>query len=599
MKKQVLTLLLSMIGIGAFSQTASWVSQASNFTPVSSGVRYVSAVDSNVVWICSYDGSGGGANRQDFSRTTNGGALWTAGTTGAPTNYDWSMIYGVNADTAFAMYFDAVAGSGGGIWRTTDGGATWTQLGVGSIFNANSFPDVVHFWNSNDGWAMGDPNNGYFEMYTTHDGGNTWTRVPQANIPANLSGEYGIVGHYSVIGDNIWFDTQKGRVYRSNDRGQTWRVSSTGITVPSTGAIDICFYSASQGIARLYTATTGVSIVKTTSDSGATWTTLATTGNFWGSDVKYVPGTVSKLVSTGADATNGFTGSSYSNDGGATWVDIESGTQRTALGIADSSHMWCGGFTSSPTAGGIYKYTIIPSITCGDPLISAGTVTATDTFICDGETVTITASGVYAPTVGDFAGVSWVVTSADISGSGDPLNEPSIVASYGFLFPAPATAGVNFTNDGTLIGGGVGYGLYYWTPVVFGNATGTAPTFLGDLTLDLNCVYTGNSIAVYVADPNDSACTGVGVSEVNKAGMNLTAFQTGESSINIRFAAERSGVAALQIVDMAGRVIYNTENQPITKGINFVRLNTPVSAGTYIVKANVNGTVAATKFVKQ
>ena len=83
MKKLVLFLLL-----GTLSQVASaqaWVRQASGFSPVSSGVRNVAAVDANIVWISSYDGSSATpANRRDFSRTTNGGATWTAGTIAAP-----------------------------------------------------------------------------------------------------------------------------------------------------------------------------------------------------------------------------------------------------------------------------------------------------------------------------------------------------------------------------------------------------------------------------------------------------------------------------------------------------------------------------------
>ncbi|MFM7729344.1 MAG: hypothetical protein ACKO7B_21780, partial [Flavobacteriales bacterium] len=126
MKKQVLIVCLSLLSLGAFAQ-GTWVSQASNFGPVSSGVRYISPVDTNVLWICAYDGSGGGADRQDFSRTLNGGTQWTSGTVPVSATYDWSMICGVTADTAFAVFYDPTAATGGGIWRTADGGATWTQ----------------------------------------------------------------------------------------------------------------------------------------------------------------------------------------------------------------------------------------------------------------------------------------------------------------------------------------------------------------------------------------------------------------------------------------------------------------------------------------
>jgi len=146
MKKQLLFIAIILASVSSFAQTGVWLSQATGFTTVSTGVRNVSVVDSNVVWISSYDGSGGAANRQDFSMTIDGGANWMAGNTPAPVSYDWSMIYGLNANTAWACFYNAVAGSGGGIWKTTDGGGTWTQQGLGSIFDANSFPNVVHFW---------------------------------------------------------------------------------------------------------------------------------------------------------------------------------------------------------------------------------------------------------------------------------------------------------------------------------------------------------------------------------------------------------------------------------------------------------------------
>jgi hypothetical protein len=222
------------------------------------------------------------------------------------------------------------------------------------------------------------------------------------------------------------------------DRGLNWTVASTGITVPTNGAIDICFYSSTNGIARLYNGTTGGNTMRVTADGGDTWTVATPTGNFFGSDVQSVPGTVSKLISTGA--ATGFIGSSYSDDGGLNWTDIEVSAQRTALGIVDSTHMWTGGFTTSPNSDGIFKYFIVPTISCVDTAISAGTTTASVTQVCGGDTAVFTATGVYAPTVGDYAGVSWVITTASISGSVNPQLEPSLIASYTFNFPAPATS---------------------------------------------------------------------------------------------------------------------------------------------------------------
>jgi hypothetical protein len=599
MKKIYLLSLLMAASIGLFAQGGTWVSQATGFSDLSSGVRHVSVVDTNTVWICSYDGSGGAANRQDYSRTTDGGATWAAGLIpGAAATLDWSMIYGLDANTAWAMLYNTAA-AGGGLWKTSDGGSTWSQQGVGSIFAGSlSFPNVVHFWDANNGMVMGDPTPAtWFEIHTTNDGGATWTRVPSANIPAPLSGEYGIVGHYSVIGDTMWFDTNKGRVYRSIDRGLNWTVSSTGITVPANGAIDICFTSASNGLARLYNATTGGNSMRITTDGGTTWTAATPTGNFFGSDVKNVPGSA-RMVSTGA--ATGFVGSSYSDDGGLNWTTIEATAQRTALGIADADHMWAGGFTTSSTSDGIYKYQIIPTVTCTTAGVSAGTsVIASAVQLCGGDTAEFTASGVFAPTVGAYAGVSWVITSADISGSSSPLTEPSLVASYTFNFPAPATSLRQFVNNGTLINGtNVPYGTYYWTPVVFGNAIAATnpPTFLGDLQLDPSCTLTGTSVAVAVLDPADPQCSGTGLNEVN-ASLPIRTRIVAEQ-LELRFETNTGGVAMLDVYDLSGRLVL-TRNAATASGENTIFLDASAfSAGTYVVKVALNGFAGQAKVVK-
>ena len=576
------------------AQQSAWVSQATAFTPVSTGVRFVSTVDADIVWICSYDGSGGAANRQDFSRTTDGGNSWTAGTIPVPTNYEGSMIHAVSDQTAWAVFYNATVGAGGGIWKTIDGGTTWNQQGAGSIFNANSFPNVVYFWDENQGFAMGDPNPSLFELYTTTDGGTTWT--PITGTPAILTGEYGIVGHFNVIGDDVWFDTNKGRVYHSTDRGTTWTVASTGITVPVNGAMDICFNSLTNGLARTYSAT-GVNTIRFTTDGGATWAVQPITGSLLGSDISYVPGTTAMMVSTGA--ATGFTGTSFSYDGGLSWTKWDSSAQRTALGVVDSLTMWTGGFTTSPTSGGIYKYYLVNPVTCADPNINPGVAVASLDTVCPTYTTTITSSPVLGPTIGDFAGGSYLVTSADVSGTIDPLSEPSLIAAYGIQYPAINTLGISFTNNGAIIGGTAPYGVYYWTPLVFGNATSaTVPGSILDLNFDINCVYSGNSVPVAVLAATDPYCILLSVKNPTVSSLMITGSMRDHSTLDVRVVSAYFGKANITVYDLTGRVVAGTVSY-VNQGANTESINVAnLATGTYVIKAEINGTVAVNKIVK-
>lgn len=588
MKKQLLAVAISCLSVLGVQAQGTWVPQATGFPNVSTGVFNVSVCDANTVWISSYDGSGGQANVRDFSVTIDGGATWIPGVVPAPAGHAWSMIHGLDATTAWAIFYNATAGTGGGIWKTTDGGVTWNQQGVGTIFNASSFPNVVHFWNANEGFAMGDPNPTEFELYTSADGGATWTPVPGANIPDPIAGEYGIVNHYTVVGNTVWFDTNKGRVYKSTDKGLTWTVSSTGITVPANGAIDCIFWDANNGLARLYNNTTGVNTVRSSTDGGATWTAITPTGNMFGSDIKPVPGTASRLISTGA--ATGFIGSSYSDDGGLTWVDIETAAQRTALGVWDVNTMWSGGFTTSPSSDGIYKYEPLSVVACGDPLINSGTSAAVDATVCFGDTLFFSTIGANPPTVGTTFGFSIIVSTGDISGNPDPLSQPGILGGTGVQFPAPNPANTILINNAAVFPAGV----YYFTPVVYGNATGTGN--ITALTLDPACTYTGTSVMVTLYDVGDPACA-VGLSELNGASLSVSASQMG-SVLNLNIGSANAGQVTAEVYDVTGRMIAS-ELVSVSTGMNSHKLDASTfSAGTYVVRVLDGSNVATTKLVK-
>ena len=376
------------------SREFQWEEQNSSFPNASTGINFMCAVDENVVWAAGYDGSGASAPYQIVTHTTNGGTTWTATQINtAPTNGETAMIYAISDLKAWVQIH---TGSPQGIYYTEDGGATWVRQESADYNLTGSFPNVVHFFNENDGFAQGDPVGGYYELYTTTDGGANWARVPEANIPAPLAGEWGIVGYYDAIGDNVWWGTQKGRVFYSNDKGFTWNVSQTPLGTSTY--TDVRFKDAMHGVAQDKNAASTGTICET-SDGGATWQAVTHSGNCFTNDIEYVPGTENTYVSTGAAV--GFSGASYSYDGGHNWFDFEETVDVQFLATAwiNSTTGWAGNFNdqTNPSLSGMYKYTgdLIPV-----PMGTVeGTVTDADEgFAIEGATVTL---GTFSATTDD------------------------------------------------------------------------------------------------------------------------------------------------------------------------------------------------------
>ena len=190
----------------------------------------------------------------------------------------------------FVYYYGA---TGGGVWKTTDGGINWESVSDGSVFGTGSVGAIAV--------ADSDPNTIYVGMgespirgnvshgdgvYKSIDAGKTWKRIglddtrqiPRIRIhPKNPDLVYvAALGH-------VWGPNEQRGVFRSKDGGKTWeKILSRG---NKAGAIDLIldpsnantiyagFWEVYRKPWTLESGGPGSGIFKST-DGGDTWTEL-------------------------------------------------------------------------------------------------------------------------------------------------------------------------------------------------------------------------------------------------------------------------------------------------------------------------------------
>jgi photosystem II stability/assembly factor-like uncharacterized protein len=311
--------VFSFVLLISLQTQAQWQEQTS---PTSNALFTVSVVDNSVAWI--------GGDQGVVLRTTDGGATWTNVGGGAIGTGPVYNIFGLDAQTAICT----ASPSATYMYRTTDGGTTWTQV----YTNASGFMDAIWMYDSNNGFAYGDPVGGVWELYNTTDGGATWSPAPNL---AQSGSEAGWNNAMYVSGSNIYFGTNNSRIYYSSDMGNSW----TPQTTAAVNSYAIWFNDASNGLMG------GESTLNQTTDGGNTWTVLST-----------LPGSGTIGAITGynnqwwsARQTNVIY---YTTDNGATWsTQYTAPTSGAYYAMAKSRNGNL--IIATRSDGGISSYTII------------------------------------------------------------------------------------------------------------------------------------------------------------------------------------------------------------------------------------------------
>jgi photosystem II stability/assembly factor-like uncharacterized protein len=217
------------------------------FTPLlqhdgllSIGAVAIAAGNPDIVWV----GSGESNNRQSTSwgdgvyKSTDGGRTFTHVGLRASKHIDAIVIHPENPEVVYVAATGPLFGSGGerGVYRTTDGGRTWTRvLHVDDDTGANDL--VMHPTNPQVLFATtyqrrrttccmngGGPGSA---LWTTTDGGATWRKVA-GGYPTGPLGRLAVAIApsnpsvvYSLVEAPVQAQPQTG-LWRSNDGGASW-----------------------------------------------------------------------------------------------------------------------------------------------------------------------------------------------------------------------------------------------------------------------------------------------------------------------------------------------------------------------------------------
>ncbi|WP_109302742.1 glycosyl hydrolase [Aquimarina sp. AU474] len=239
------------------------------------------------------------------------------------------------------FYFGA---TGGGVWKTTDGGRTWGNISdgffggsIGSIAVSKSDPNVIYV-GGGEKTLRGNVSSGY-GVWKSVDAGKTWVQsgLPKSrHIPriAIHPTDPNIV--YAGVLGNIYKPTQDRGVYKSIDGGKTW--AKVLFANQNAGAVDLTLdpnnprilYASTWNARRTpYSLSSGGngSALWKSSDSGQTWKEISKNKGFAKDTLGIIGVTVSPVDSerVWAIVENKEKGGVYrSDDGGETWSLLNS-----------------------------------------------------------------------------------------------------------------------------------------------------------------------------------------------------------------------------------------------------------------------------------
>jgi len=379
------------------------------------------------------------ANPIAGAQTSGPAVLMKSSLSGANSTWSPTALAG-NFDQVTALAFDAsgnlyaggaaVNPTGGGIHKSSDGGATWSTLGL----TTNSI-DAIGF----------DPNNsaniyaiGNGQVFQSTNTGASWTTLAQA---VGVSGSLAIA---STNPSTVYAGSSAGLIYSTNG-GASWKTTTVPVPVVSLSPygyqLGVVVVVDPNNMNTAYAGSSSSGVFQTT-DAGATWVAV---NNF--------PGLTSPPIMTGLAIGNTSTlyaatpnGLYYLSNGGSSWTKADFGSigSTPALVAVDAVNNVYVAFAGSGIAVGInggtaasdwsslsgFPHNPVEALAV-QPSVSGtayvGVVSATDAFLT-----------IISPDGGTFS------SSTCFGGSDNNLGQSIVMTPSGAVYVAGLTISQNF-----------------------------------------------------------------------------------------------------------------------------------------------------------
>lgn len=215
----------------------SWQNVSDKAKISSVGAIAVSESDPNVIYV----GSGEACIRgnilagEGVYKSIDAGKTWTNVGLKDTRHIGRLVVHPKNPDIAFVAALGHAYGTNQerGVFRTTDGGKTWTKVlykdektGAIDLSFDPSNPNIIFaaLWEANRtpyGFTSGGPGSG---IYRSSDGGTTWKQLKGNGLPSGVMGRIGVA--VSASPNRVWalIEAEKGGLYRSDDGGENWQL---------------------------------------------------------------------------------------------------------------------------------------------------------------------------------------------------------------------------------------------------------------------------------------------------------------------------------------------------------------------------------------